>query len=182
MRGRRLRLLDYNSTILRTGWLLTPSMPVSNSTRPARPPQPSSWRFTHHAIRRMGQRGFHDDGLGLIQLIGTEVKDGYIVLNRDRQAAEHVLKRLLDRIRRLDGKRVVAVRTMADKGLDVSDPATRLDMARRLIWALHRLESTGLVRKMGAGAAAGGCGRTSRRMDAGLRGLSIHPPGPGPDL
>jgi hypothetical protein len=48
----------------------------------------------------------------------------------------------------------IAVRTMADKGLDVSDQATRFEMARRLIWALHPLESTGQVLKMGAGAAA----------------------------
>jgi hypothetical protein len=32
------------STILRTGRLLAPSMPVSNSARPGRPPQPS-WRM-----------------------------------------------------------------------------------------------------------------------------------------
>ena len=29
MRGRRLRLLGYNSKIHRTGWLLTPSMPAA---------------------------------------------------------------------------------------------------------------------------------------------------------
>ena len=43
MRGRRLRLLDYNSTIRRTGWLQTPSMPVAGPPASATPPQPSWW-------------------------------------------------------------------------------------------------------------------------------------------
>ena len=64
-------------------------------------------RLTRHAIRRMGQRGFQEDDLELIRLIGTEVEDGFIVLNRDCLAAEHALKRLQDRIRRLGGKRLV---------------------------------------------------------------------------
>jgi len=67
----------------------------------------SSAKLTRHAVARMGQRGFYDDDLDLIRLIGTEVEDGYIVPNRDRQAAERELKRLLERIRRLHVKRVV---------------------------------------------------------------------------
>jgi hypothetical protein len=48
-----------------------------------------------------------DCALQLIQLIGTEVEDGFLVLNRDCLAIEHELKRLQDRIRRLRGKRLV---------------------------------------------------------------------------
>jgi len=64
-------------------------------------------QLTHHAIQRMGQRGFHDNDFDLIQLIGTAVEGGFIVLERDCQAAEHELKRLLGRIRRLGGSRLV---------------------------------------------------------------------------
>jgi len=64
-------------------------------------------RLTRHAIQRMGQRGFQEDDLELIQLIGTEVESGFIVLRRDRLAADHELKRLQERISRLDGKRIV---------------------------------------------------------------------------
>lgn len=67
----------------------------------------SKTALTRHAMMRMGQRAFRDDDIDLIALIGTQVEDGYIVLNRDRQAAERELKRLLERIRRLSGKRLV---------------------------------------------------------------------------
>jgi hypothetical protein len=63
--------------------------------------------LSQHALTRMSQRGFHRDDLDLIRMIGTEVDDGYLVLNRDRQAAERVLKEMLQQIKRLDGKRVV---------------------------------------------------------------------------
>ena len=63
--------------------------------------------LTRHAIQRMGQRGFQEDDLELIRLIGTEVEGGFLVLNRDCLAAERELKRLQERIRRLGGKRLV---------------------------------------------------------------------------
>jgi hypothetical protein len=63
--------------------------------------------ISQHALTRMSQRAFQEDDLDLIRMIGTEVNDGFMVLNRDRQAAERVLKALLQRIRRLDGKRIV---------------------------------------------------------------------------
>jgi hypothetical protein len=50
----------------------------------------------------------------------------------------------------------IGVRAMDDKGLDVSDQAIRSDMARRLIWALHRLESAGQARKVGVGVGRDG--------------------------
>ncbi len=43
----------------------------------------------------------------LIAMIGTKVEDGYLVLERDWQAAEHAIKKVLERIRRLRGKRLV---------------------------------------------------------------------------
>ena len=48
----------------------------------------------------------------------------------------------------------IAVKAMGDKGLDPSDQATPPDMAWRLIWALHRLDSAGQARKVGVGGGA----------------------------
>ncbi len=67
----------------------------------------ASSRLTRHAIERMGQRSFQVDDVELIKLIGTEVEGGFLVLSRDCLAAEHELKRLQQRIRRLGGKRLV---------------------------------------------------------------------------
>jgi hypothetical protein len=67
----------------------------------------SDTALTQHAIPRMGQRGFRDEDLDLIRLIGTPVEGGYLVLKRDCQAAERELKRLSDFVRRLKGKRLV---------------------------------------------------------------------------
>ncbi len=67
----------------------------------------SATELTRHAITRLAQRGFHDGDVDLIQLIGTGVEDGFFVFDRDCQAAEHELRRLMERIRRLRGKRVV---------------------------------------------------------------------------
>ena len=67
----------------------------------------STLQLTRHAVTRMAQRAIRDDDLDLIMMIGTEVGDGYIVLTRDCAAAERELKRLLDRVRRLNGKRLV---------------------------------------------------------------------------
>jgi hypothetical protein len=63
--------------------------------------------ITRHAVRRMAQRSFREDDLDLIMMIGTEVEDGYLVRAKDCQAAERELKRLLDQVRRLEGKRLV---------------------------------------------------------------------------
>jgi hypothetical protein len=65
-------------------------------------------QLTRHAVARLAQRAIRDEDIALIMMIGTEVRDGYIVLERDCQAAERELKRLLDQIRRLNGKRLVA--------------------------------------------------------------------------
>lgn len=69
----------------------------------------SDMMLTRHAIARMGQRGFQLDDLDLIRLFGTPVEDGYLVLERDCQAAQRVFKHLSDHVRRLSGKRLVEV-------------------------------------------------------------------------
>jgi hypothetical protein len=55
----------------------------------------------------MAQRAFRIEDIDLIMMIATEVEDGYIVREKDCQAVERELKRQLDRIRRLKGKRLV---------------------------------------------------------------------------
>jgi len=62
---------------------------------------------TRHAILRMSQRAIRFDDVKLVESIGTEVEGGYLVRRKDVQAFEHELKKLADRARRLEGKRVV---------------------------------------------------------------------------
>jgi hypothetical protein len=63
--------------------------------------------LSQHALSRMDQRAIRQGDVDLIKLIGTEVSDGFIVLDRDRQEAERALQLLLDRVRRLAGTRMV---------------------------------------------------------------------------
>jgi hypothetical protein len=63
--------------------------------------------ITSHAAVRMAQRGMNTKDAELIVLIGTEVDDGYLVRARDYQEVERVLKKLLQRLRRVVGKRLV---------------------------------------------------------------------------
>ena len=65
--------------------------------------------LTDHAAVRMAQRGIPLTDAEMITLIGTEVDDGYLVRARNCQQAEKVLKRLLERVRRLQAKRLVVV-------------------------------------------------------------------------
>jgi hypothetical protein len=60
-----------------------------------------------HAETRMAQRGLSIKDAELITLIGTEVEDGFLVLAQDCRRIERELKGLLDRVRRLQGKRLV---------------------------------------------------------------------------
>jgi hypothetical protein len=60
-----------------------------------------------HANMRMAQRGISLTDAELITLIGAEVSDGYLVRAQDCQQIEMQLKRLLGRVRRLQGKRLV---------------------------------------------------------------------------
>ena len=64
-------------------------------------------KATDHARERMAQRSFADGDAELIAMIGTVVSDGYLVRAKDCQAVERKIKRLLQRIRRLRGKRLI---------------------------------------------------------------------------
>ena len=64
-------------------------------------------KLTPHAVVRLSQRGMADSELELIALVGTEVEGGYLVRRQDVQAVEQTVKRFLDKVRRLAGKRVV---------------------------------------------------------------------------
>jgi hypothetical protein len=63
--------------------------------------------LTGHAAMRMAQRSIKFKDAELIALIGTEVEDEYLVRVKDYQEVETHLKRLLDRLRRIVGKRLV---------------------------------------------------------------------------
>jgi hypothetical protein len=72
-------------------------------------------------------------------------------------AAGEISKRCRDALRDAAGPVSVdeiVVHVMTEKGLDLSDQAIRSDMGRRLVWVLHRLESAGQARKIGAGVGA----------------------------
>jgi hypothetical protein len=43
---------------------------------------------------------------------------------------------------------------MAAKGLDPEDKALRQDLVRRFLWALHRMQIAGNVRRVGKGLGA----------------------------
>lgn len=63
--------------------------------------------LTSHAAVRMAQRGLNLKDSELILLIGTEVDDGYLVRSKDYQEVERMLKKLLQRLRRVVGKRLI---------------------------------------------------------------------------
>ncbi len=63
--------------------------------------------FTHHGTLRAAQRGIDGDDIDLVMMIGTEVEGGYFVRDKDCEAVEQNLKHLMDRLRRLRGKRIV---------------------------------------------------------------------------
>ena len=67
----------------------------------------SASTLTHHAIVRMSQRGIRFDDLELAEFIGTEVEAGCLVRRKDAQAIVRELKKLIDQIERLPGKRIV---------------------------------------------------------------------------
>lgn len=62
---------------------------------------------TGHAAVRMAQRNININDAELITLIGTEVEDGYFVRTKDGLELERFLSELLDRIKRIRGKRLV---------------------------------------------------------------------------
>lgn len=67
----------------------------------------SELELTPHAVTRFAQRGFCDGDAELIVAIGTEVRGGYFVRQKDVQGIERNMKRFLKQVRRLSGKRLV---------------------------------------------------------------------------
>jgi hypothetical protein len=63
--------------------------------------------LTDHALVRLAQRGILANDIELIMLLGTEVEDGYLILERDLLVTERQLKRALGIVQRLRGKRLV---------------------------------------------------------------------------
>jgi len=63
--------------------------------------------LTEHALIRMAQRGIKIEDAELIELVGSEVEDGFIVLDRDYRRLEVDVRKLLDAVRRVRGKRLV---------------------------------------------------------------------------
>jgi hypothetical protein len=63
--------------------------------------------LTSHAAVRMAQRNIKMKDVELIMLIGTEVDDGFLVRAKDGLELEKLLFELLERIRRVRGKRLV---------------------------------------------------------------------------
>lgn len=106
------------------------AMQMAPEIHPAR--QQTHLMLTRHAAIRMAQRGVPVGDAELIPLIGTEVSDGYLVRTKDIQAAERVIKRLLNRIRRLKGKRLVT----AEGRIVTAYQATRRQ-ERRLLRHAH---------------------------------------------
>jgi hypothetical protein len=67
----------------------------------------TAFTMTGHAAIRIAQRGISLADAELAALIGTDVGDGYLVLAKNCQTLESELKALLDRVRKLQGKRLV---------------------------------------------------------------------------
>jgi hypothetical protein len=63
--------------------------------------------LTHHALIRMAQRALDTEDVDLIMWMGTEVEGGYLVREKDFQAIDREVRKKLDRLRRLVGKRAV---------------------------------------------------------------------------
>src|SRR5437879_2687552 len=63
--------------------------------------------LTRHAAMRLAQRSIKLKDADLIALVGTQVEDGYLVRAKDYQEIEVGLKRLLQRLRRIVGKRLI---------------------------------------------------------------------------
>lgn len=55
----------------------------------------------------MAQRGIQSKDAELIASIGSEVEDGFVVLEKDYQQVERMVKTFLARCRRVVGKRLV---------------------------------------------------------------------------
>lgn len=64
-------------------------------------------RFSKHGSTRAAQRNIQDADIELVLSLGSEVADGYLMRECDCLAAERELKRKMELIRRLKGKRLI---------------------------------------------------------------------------
>lgn len=65
------------------------------------------FKVTKHAAERLAQRALTIADAEMIVNFGTEVDGGYIFLKKDCVALEHELRRAVQQIQRLRGKRIV---------------------------------------------------------------------------
>lgn len=63
--------------------------------------------MTNHAQTRFAQRGLSAQDVSLLLDIGSETRDGFMVLERDFQSYEREEKNLLQRVRRMIGKHLM---------------------------------------------------------------------------
>lgn len=68
----------------------------------------TSVKLSDHAIQRFAQRALSAADAELIMELGTEVEGGYLMRTKDLREIEAAVKGFLVRMRRLDGKRIVA--------------------------------------------------------------------------
>lgn len=71
--------------------------------------------LTQHAQTRFSQRSLDPKDLTILLRVGSETHEGFMVLERDYQAFERDVKKLLKRVRRIVGKRIIV-----EKGLVVT--------------------------------------------------------------
>ena len=67
-------------------------------------------RITNHGALRMSQRGIGCCDIDMIMRIGSEVESGYLVREQDYRAFEQEQKQILERARKLVGRRLVMER------------------------------------------------------------------------
>lgn len=67
----------------------------------------STLELTKHAEKRFSQRSLNPDDLALLLRIGSETHEGFMVLERDFRAFERDIKRLLQRVKHIVGKRII---------------------------------------------------------------------------
>jgi hypothetical protein len=64
-------------------------------------------KLTRHAVLRLSQRGIRLADMEILDLLGSEVEGGAILLRKDAEAFECEAKRAISRVWRLVGKRSV---------------------------------------------------------------------------
>lgn len=66
--------------------------------------------ITRHAQTRMDQRGLTEADIDLILAFGSEVEGGFVLRKKDVQAQLQQLRAQIQRIEKLEGKRVVVAK------------------------------------------------------------------------